>query len=1063
MKSYKTLLLFIFMVVSLQAQNFSFEDGIVPIDWVKSGGDVLSISAEHYKDDNYSLKWETGGNNVLEVTFPEFTTTSALGAVLQIYSTQISDAVLRVEFISSTNLTLKTANYRLNYKGWRDFTRKYIDYASTAVSQQVKKVRFKVIPNTSGNNTIYFDRVIFNATIENDRVPGIQWIDDISFFATYNNTTPLTLYSFHKDITLSTATEQEIADLNLLRTRSLPKPAQPNSTVLNNARNFADGLNITRNADGTVKGKMIDNLNTALTMATMADYAQKLEALAADFQNNLSDQAVIDRFNNFFDHLIEQGIAEGCSFSIGTTDYTNARNIPNRLLNVLPVCSDSQKMELIKLVNWISYYYTMYYTESDYLKNLNSDIVYLFLPYFTTAAVHHPDTDIAVRELKALKRFLDRNSRYVPGGKDILKPDGTGFHHNTHYNNYMYSYQTWIENIHLLRGTSFQISNDSYLRIKKAIVSVYKMATLGTGDTNRLYGLALSGRNPFESGQSLFFTRTLFDKLIEIGTGVTGTLDEELAGAYNYFFQTNTYNVPDNKQEGFYQFNYSPLAIYRKNNWVVTMRAPTTKFWGAEIYDKQNRFGRYQSHGTLEVMYPGNLIKSGYPTNGHGGGWDWNMPQGGTTVKYSTWTDLMPSQNLTARFDQYAKTKNFAGALAWGDMGIFAADFDQDDNWGSQRFTPTNLKFKKSMFAYNGMIVSLGSDISATGTYNNTWNTLTTVFQNIYSTSFSTQSFVVNGTAVTTVGYNVSLPSNEDNWFITPSGTGFLVPKGNENVNVNFDTQKTPKQDGSDYSNPATSATVAKVFINHGVKPTKKGYSFIVIPAATNASMQVMTQNYQNLFRINQQNSSMHSVTFLQDNINAYTFFEPVDGLNVGNVKSANSRMLLMEKEDLENNSIQFAASCPDLNPVSDTDFGWRSTSKSADLVLVGEWQLQNPVQGVVFSTPVSGETNVSLTFSEGNPVYFNVKTFGTKVKNSQMEEFFTYKVMENNLMLYFKDESHSQRHLELYTIDGKLIRQFNVSGEEEIVEMNNFGEKNSIYICKISNKEYSFSFKIKI
>ena len=43
MKSYKTLLLFIFMVVSLQAQNFSFEDGIVPIDWVKSGGDVLSI------------------------------------------------------------------------------------------------------------------------------------------------------------------------------------------------------------------------------------------------------------------------------------------------------------------------------------------------------------------------------------------------------------------------------------------------------------------------------------------------------------------------------------------------------------------------------------------------------------------------------------------------------------------------------------------------------------------------------------------------------------------------------------------------------------------------------------------------------------------------------------------------------------------------------------------------------------------------------------------------------------------------------------------------------------
>lgn len=1057
-----TLFLLSVMLPFLYAQNFSFEDGMVPYDWSVSGSDILSVSDEHYKDDAYSLKWTTSGNNPLTVSFPDFLTTSNSGAVIQIYSPQITGHTLKVEFISTTNLVLKTASYRLNYKGWRDFSRKYTEYANTGTNQQISKVRFTLISGATGSAVVYFDRVDFNASVESGRIPGIQWIDDITYLANGNNITSLTLFSQTKEITVTSATAAEITDLELLRTRSIPKPAQPNSTVLNNARTFADGLNITRNPDGTVKGKMLDNTNAALTTAAMTDYCLKLEALAADYLNNTSDNVIRDRFNNFFDHLIEQGIAEGCSFSIGTTDYTNARNIPNRFLNALPACTDAQKVELIKLVNWFSYYYTLYFSEADYLKNLNSDIVYLFLPYFSTAAIHYPDNNIAVRELKALKRFLIRNSEYVPGGKDILKPDGTGFHHQTHYNNYMYAYQTWMDNIHLVRGTSFQLTAEAYQRVKKAILTIYRMATLSASDANRLYALSFSGRNPFESGQSLFFTRALFDKLIEVGTEINGFLDEELAGAYNYFYQTNAYSVPENKQEGFYQYNYSPAAVYRKDNWVVTMRAPTTKFWGAEIYDKQNRFGRYQSHGTLEVMYPGNLIKSGYPTNGHGGGWDWNMPQGGTTVKYTAWSDLMPSRNLTARFDQYAKSKSFAGALAWGDRGIFASDLDQDDNWGSQRFTPTNLQFKKSMFACNGMIVSLGSDISAQGTYNDSWKTLTTVFQNLYSSSFSTQSFVVNGSAVSS-GYNASLSADADNWFITPSGTGYFIPKGNENVNVSMLSQTSPKQDGSDVSAPATTAVAAKVFIDHGVKPANKSYSFVVLPAANNTSMQQLTQNYANLIRINQHNSALHSVTFPEDNTNAYTFFEPVSGLAFGKVKSANSRLLLMEKEISSSSQIQFAASCPDLNPVADADFGWRSSTRTADIVLDGEWQLQNQVQDVVFSTPVNGETNVSLTFSHGEPLYFNAVKVGTSVLKIPMDYYFTYRVVNKNIVIEFNTENISEKIIEVFSIDGKLLTREKIAGQENVVEIGNFGTENSIYICNVVARDYNYSFKIKL
>ena len=73
--------------------------------------------------------------------------------------------------------------------------------------------------------------------------------------------------------------------------------------------------------------------------------------------------------------------------------------------------------------------------------------------------------------------------------------------------------------------------------------------------------------------------------------------DQELASYYNYFYKTKKYkDAPELKADGFYQFNFSPAGVYRQGNWLAVMRCPTTNFWGGEIYNKTNRFGRYQSH-----------------------------------------------------------------------------------------------------------------------------------------------------------------------------------------------------------------------------------------------------------------------------------------------------------------------------------------------------------------------------------------------------------------------------------------------------------------------------------
>ena len=94
---------------------------------------------------------------------------------------------------------------------------------------------------------------------------------------------------------------------------------------------------------------------------------------------------------------------------------------------------------------------------------------------------------------------------------------------------------------------------------------------------------------------------------------------------------------------------------------------------------------------------------------------------------------MTPNKNDADRFDQKSTTTNFAGALAWKDCGLFAAAFDQDDRWGSRRFEPTNLSFCKSVFAVDGMLYSLGTDIEAKGDYSDEWITATNLFQSIVS------------------------------------------------------------------------------------------------------------------------------------------------------------------------------------------------------------------------------------------------------------------------------------------------------------------------------------------
>lgn len=494
------------------------------------------------------------------------------------------------------------------------------------------------------------------------------------------------------------------------------------------------------------------------------------------------------------------------------------------------------------------------------------------------------------------------------------------------------------------------------------------------------------------------------------------------------------------------------------------MKSPTTKFWGAEIYSGANRFGRYQSHGTLEIMYEGTLAASGYPTTTDGGGWDWNVIPGATTVHYTSWVDMMPAQNTTQRFDQWTKTKNFAGALSWGQYGVFAADFDQIDRWSSEHFIPTNLEFKKSVFAFDDMLISLGSDINASGTYSDDMITATNLFQGIQSDISG--DFIVNGSTVSE-GYDSEVSSSQDVWMITPQSTGFYIPQGNDNIVIKYGSQTTPLQTGADAANPTTTVVAAKAYINHGVKTQDKQYYFVAVPDATHEKMQVVANNIaNNVFEVKYHNSAVHALEYKPQNITAYSVFESVDTLTTGLLKAATSQMLLMVSHEADSNYADFAVNNPNLEPTADDVFGWVSVPTYAGIIIEGQWEKKSGDASI--TTAINGdETLVTMTLLEGLPTYFDLQKAGnagaeTRAAVSVIEEAVSkgYEVRKtgNGCEIQFKNILSNDTQVRFIDIKGRIVLEKKAKAGTSILSVDNLNR--GIYVIQVVSPEINESVK---
>lgn len=984
------------------SKQFDFEGVNVSSQWTTTNGS-LQLTDLRAQSGTQSLLWDIPAQAEstlkLEIETP-FATTVGKSCYFNLYTPDaLPDARLEILFYNENGKVVRKAIQSMNFIGWREFERNYnLDFEQKSTSDKVKRIAF-ILHNPSAKVVkLYFDRVNVEDTPGANKCVTDWYSPQASLFA---DATLLKNYALIDDATLPflLPSAQEVADLNVVKARY---PIGYKGGNIQEARTFITGLHLTRNADGSINGVATPlKESKKITITEVMTVLRRVETLAHAAQTSATDRNLL---NDYLDYILEQDFLYRAN-PLMSNDYTAVRNIGQLFVNGMKACqNERQERAWVNLMQWTMSYGHIY--RADYLKDQNSDVIHNMLYCYMPVAANCTNQTLAVRELKGIQRYLNRATEITPGGADLIKPDGSSFHHATHYPNYMYAFRGWIDAWHATRNTSFRPTQEAYEQLKRAVMAMSTFATRGAN--GNYLANSMAGRNPFSSGTTLVLNKTNLTKLSELGGDIYNTTsDEEVDQFMTYLFDEAT---DGNAFDGFYAYNWSPAGVYRFGNWVATMRAPTTRFWGAEIYANRNRFGRYQSHGTLEILYNGESTASGYPTANNLGGWDWNVVPGATTVHYTSWSEMMPGRKKDARFDQFATTTNFSGALSLQGNGIFASDFVQDDAWGVKLFVSTGLRFKKSVFAFEGKLISLGSNITTTATPQNTGITATNLFQS-YQPSVAP---VIDGTPMTQGTQTVD--HNSGKWILTPQSTGYYVPGGNDKISVFYGQQAAPLDDASDIDNPAK-AVVAKAYINHGMKPTDKKYHFVVVPNADALQMQQLAtkigEDGGELYTINYLDETLHSLTYLPTKTTAYAFFAPKSGVNFGHVAGVESEMLLMVKEEGAN-KLLLGVCNPNLRPEG-TSSQWEATATATTLILNDVWDLTSGQN--VMITHTQNSTKVALNLTDGAPQYFELSKSSVGIDATEAEKA---KVWTEDGTL--RVTAHSEVTVKVYDVLGRSI-----------------------------------------
>ncbi len=964
MKQILTIVIAFFIALCANAQYMQLEKD-VPTNWKTKGG-KLSMSEQHYKLGKESVRWDWKKGSELVVIKPQgmlqALKTPKGGLMLWIYNESPLDDVIQFQFGKADQVEYQF-DYKINFKGWRAcWIRFDVDMQGPKKNKDLKWMKV-LAPIKAKKGQLYFDRMMFpKKGISRKQTPDAQ-LPYVNPKLNKNHWGALYFWesSLKHDIELQS--KLDIADkLGLEKIEANFVAAYKGSAldkktekkVKDKFRKFG----IRRMKSGIVGHPFVskDEAIKKSNDLTLEKVGKVFYGLAQHYYNTKDEESKM-MFLDLLDHLMDQGLAYGSA--IGTNHHYGYQfhKYPPAIFLMKDVLKKEGKLnEVAKMLNyWVGVQEYRELPVSGKLQGVmdswNTTIIPRMLAIF---CLDNPFEQL--REMQAVKRWMDISLKIVPGTMGGIKADGCGFHHGGLYPAYCNGGFAGLgEYLKLTTNTPFALSAEARINVGLALRAMKNY-------THELdWGFGISGRHPLDGTMSLGLKQA-YAYLALSGDPYTGDeIWKEMADAYLRLETTETdlKNLfqskglkPELVPEGHFTYNYGALGIHRRNNWMVTLKGYNKHVWGSEIYTKDNRYGRYQSYGTVQIMHK-NTKGSGFVEEG----WDWNSYPGATNIHLPL--DLLDSPNKNTLMEK--SKEGFAGSSHLnGENGVFGIHLKENKR---KRFT-ADFQVRKSVFAFDGVLICLGSNISNT---NKDFPSKTTLFQS--HLSYETMPQWVDGEKKwIEFSAKMNLSNSQSHSLMDPYGNGYWLAEGNV-----IELYRGIQNSRHNKTKKPTQGTFASAHINHGIAPVNGAYEYVVLPQTSLKKLAVFSKAMMNEIRapyqVLQKDSIAHIVHHRESNTMAYVVFASTDKLLDKSLMSVSSSSLIMIKE-VGDRRLKMSLCDPDLHlPEERYTTAEASMPVKIRVSLKGEWQLSKMEGDCQILKGSEGLTSLEFTCVDGIPV----------------------------------------------------------------------------------------------
>ncbi|MDE6499310.1 MAG: sugar lyase, partial [Rikenella sp.] len=318
---------------------------------------------------------------------------------------------------------------------------------------------------------------------------------------------------------------------------------------------------------------------------------------------------------------------------------------------------------------------------------------------------------------------------------------------------------------------------------------------------------------------------------------------------------------------------YNASLSMRRDGGLLTAAGHSSYLWSAEIYQGCNLYGRYLTHGSLQLLGDGEPV-SAFGSGFRQEGWDWCHIPGTTAVE-------IPMERMEATVlnvdtcsgyeEMLLSDEAFCGGASHrGRQGAFGMILHEHDKYNG------SLRARKSVFVFDKRVVALGSDIenAAPGGVH------TTLFQNALDETAA----LAGADSRTTLDDGARLSDRFGNVWFVPRGR-ICVTRGRQH-SLHEETAK------------PTEGDFERAWIDHGEGAVRDGrYEYLMLVHPTEE--QVAACTVASPYEIYAWDRTLHAVKDLPSGVYAAVAFEATDSLRGGDaVTAVSSPCILLESRD---------------------------------------------------------------------------------------------------------------------------------------------------------------------